>query len=837
MEAVDRVLRYPINILRRERMNEIYEVAIIGSGPGGLSAAVTAAKQGLSHIMLERTDHLSDTLYKYQKGKGVMAHPVKLPLQADVHFDEDNRETILGWWNDAVRDAGTNVVYNSEVTGVTGQKGDFTITVKDGPTYKARHVILGIGLQGNIRLLGVPGQDRPWVQYQLDDPDEYHNERITVVGAGDAGIENALALATHNDLTIVNREKGFIRAKPANVAAIQRLINSGKMKYYEETGVTRVDDDAIILATPDGEVRVPCERIIARIGAIPPRRFVESCGIQFPSRDPAAVPELSPTYESNVPGLYIIGALAGYTLIKQAMNQGYEVAMRLAAKPVAPADEPLLAERFAKAFPNVPVDDVLEIIRTKVPMFAGLTTLQLREVMLESELHRKAVNETVFNRGDYTSTLFNIATGAVKVILNENNPNEAVRIEEGEFFGELGLISGRRRTATVVAASEVILVETPRRTVLRLENSVEAVKQVMDSVAIQRLVHTTLAKHRPVGELKDVLQHAQLKNYRSKEVIIAEGDPCDALYILRSGSATVTRNVDGKEIALSYVGAGGLVGERGLLDPDARRAATVRTTISSEVIRIDGEAIKALMTHMPELRKVFQVAVQQQFETTVRTEVKRSDPHQPTTSDNEIVNFLMAQGIGEATNAFIIDESLCVYCDNCEKACAETHGGVPRVNREAGDTFAGKHIPIACRHCENPHCMSDCPVDSITRAASGEVFIDDKCIGCSNCANNCPYGVIAMIDVYPEEEKSGFGVFNWILESLGITKPKHKEHDHTMPHSSKAFKCDLCKDVGTGPACVQACPTGAALRISPDEYFAFVRDGRLPDKQPEKVSA
>ena len=76
-------------------MTEHYKVAIIGSGPGGLSAAITAAEQGLSHVLLERTNHLSDTIFKYQKGKKVMAHPMRLPLQGSMPFEEGFREGIL----------------------------------------------------------------------------------------------------------------------------------------------------------------------------------------------------------------------------------------------------------------------------------------------------------------------------------------------------------------------------------------------------------------------------------------------------------------------------------------------------------------------------------------------------------------------------------------------------------------------------------------------------------------------------------------------------------------------------------------------------------------------
>ena len=202
-----------------------------------------------------------------------------------------------------------------------------------------------------MRKLAVDGADRDWVIYQLDDPDEFANKRIAVVGAGDAGIENALALCNANTVTLVNNNPDFSRAKAGNMADADRAVRAGLVQAFHASKPARIDDHELVLDTPVGEERVPVDLIIARIGAIAPRKFVESCGIKFPNTDPNSIPELSETYESNVPGLYIIGALGGYTLIKQAINQGHEVVARLAGKPCPPADEDLLKQRFAVAFP------------------------------------------------------------------------------------------------------------------------------------------------------------------------------------------------------------------------------------------------------------------------------------------------------------------------------------------------------------------------------------------------------------------------------------------------------------------------------------------------------
>ena len=128
-----------------------------------------------------------------------------------------------------------------------------------------------------------------------------------------------------------------------------------------------------------------------------------------------------------------------------------------------------------------------------------------------------------------------------------------------------------------------------------------------------------------------------------------------------------------------------------------------------------------------------------------------------------VMGFLMAEGLGEATVALIIEDALCIGCDNCERACAETHGGVSRLDRSAGPSFAGLHVPTACRHCEQPHCMKDCPPNAIHRASDGEVFIDDSCIGCGNCQVNCPYDVIRM--EYPAPDKPG--LLAWLMFGQG----------------------------------------------------------------------
>src|SRR5205814_1592098 len=180
-----------------------------------------------------------------------------------------------------------------------------------------------------------------------------------------------------------------------------------------------------------------------RLGASAPRQTVESWGVVFPNKDPASVPAISAQYESNVKGLYIVGALGGYPLIKQAMNQGYEVVESIIGNHVEPADEPLLRSKFANWSRATSVSEALAITQRNVPLLAGITTLQLREFLLDSDVRTPEPEQILFRRNDYTNTFFTIVEGEVFVEISaEGEQSRWIRLGAGAFFGELGLISG-----------------------------------------------------------------------------------------------------------------------------------------------------------------------------------------------------------------------------------------------------------------------------------------------------------------------------------------------------------------------------------------------------------
>ncbi|MEW4466375.1 cyclic nucleotide-binding domain-containing protein [Parasphingorhabdus sp. JC815] len=810
-------------------MADKFRVVIVGSGPAGMSAAGRAAQLKLKHILLEKTDHLSDTIFKYQKGKHVMATPSQLVLRSDMEFDAGKREAILEKWDRQTEACGVNVQFNAEPVKIEGEEGNFTITLKNGDKILTETIVMAIGTQGNPNLLRCPGGDNKMVQYQLDDPGEYYDEHITVIGSGDAGIENALGLAAdaaqNNIVTILNRSAEFARAKKANVKLLMEAGEQGKVMIRNETTPAEVKDGELVLETRDGQEAIKCDRIIARMGSAPPRKFVEECGIIFTSDDREAYPKLSPAFESTKKGIYVIGALAGYPLIKHCMNQGYDVIEFINGNnDLKPADEPILEAKFAGLPGGRSVDEWLEFFRQNVTILNDLSPLQMREFMLDSEPRAYRKGETIFERNDPGSSLFAIAQGSVLVEVDPQDTSKVIPIEEGSIFGEVGLISGRRRGATIKAAQDMVAIEVSRTAALKLQASVPAARRAITRISTERQLLQMFGSGLTREDIAEAVETSEIINVRAGETIINEGDEGNDIYVIRVGSMVVEKEIGGKPVFLSYLPAGSYVGEMTLI-AGGLRTATVKAAIKSEVIKIQGDAFKKVLDANPGLlrRAKKDMAARQGINAFV--EAKKDSFSGVVDMYSGVANFLVDNGIGEATDVLLIDENLCVGCDNCEKACADSHEGLSRLDREAGRTYAHLHVPTSCRHCEHPHCMSDCPPDAIHRGPDGEVFIDDTCIGCGNCQRYCPYGVIRMDKVPPEKPS----IFSWLLFGFGPGPGEPDKNwvaensDPAEEKAKKAIKCDMCAGIHGGPACVRACPTGAAIRVAPEEFLTVAK--------------
>jgi CRP-like cAMP-binding protein len=454
---------------------------------------------------------------------------------------------------------------------------------------------------------------------------------------------------------------------------------------------------------------------------------------------------------------------------------------------------------------------VIDLILGSVPLYREMSKLQMREFMLDSTLLTPRVGEVIFKELDYTNTFYSIVAGSVDVELKGNDVGakpSILSLKAGQYCGEMGLISGRRRTATVRAGADCVLLDTPRRTMLKLISSVEDVRKQTDEKFVRNAIFNYLGPMLGPDAVDALMAGGvELRRFNTNDVITRDGDQADGLYLIRRGSVTVSKVIDGKDKILSYVSAGNYVGEMALLN-DAPRSATITATVLTEILVLGAEGVKKQSAANPKWRASIEKQVLARTQKNVVLE-------NSTGREGDLMRFLLGQGIGEASDVLLIDETLCVQCNNCEVACAETHDGTSRLRRELGPTFANIHVPSACRHCEHPHCMKECPPDAISRSSSGEVLIGDSCIGCGNCQRNCPYGVIQMAVQKPPKRGGGL---SWLLFGLGAA-PGKRQPDYDPNALKKAVKCDLCSGIEGGASCVRACPTGAAIRVSPDKYF------------------
>jgi len=786
--------------------DSILDVAILGAGPGGLSAAARAAQRRLSHVLLEAADKHANTIQRYQRLKHVMSEPGVLPLRSDIQFSAGRREEVLEIWEKGIAEKGVRIQYSSEVTGIKGQNGDFRVELRKGAPIRAKRVILALGVQGNPRKLGVPGDSMPIVTNTLESADEHRNETIVIVGAGDSAIEDAIALSRHNRVVMVNRGTEFARAKEGNSTQILRAIKNGLVECIYQGSVKSIEAGGkgtppgrVTIASPNGAQVVAAHRVITRLGAIPSRSFVESIGVRFLSPDADSLPELTPQYETNVPGVFIIGALAGYPLIKQAMNQGYEVIEYLLGNKVQPADHGLLQEklgglRFSGG--RVGVDQALAAIQQRIHMFRDVKPLGLRELAIVSRIVGPKQGSRLFSRGDYSTSIYNVLDGEIHLYADNTR---LMTLRRGQVLGEMSLISGRPHDVTAVAGERCVLLESPHGAVRKLMRVEASVQDYLDKTYILRALRLFLLAHAAPETVHKLALTANVHRVKAGEKLFSEGDAVDRLYILRSGSMTLSRVANERDVIVSYCAAGKFVDLVGQQSGVLARTVTAKATVASEAISVDYMSFCELL------------ADDKQLESEVQREAKLQlaeyTKMQAAPESSDLLSFLFQHGLGEATNVLVIDESLCVGCDQCETACASTHSGVSRLDRKAGPSFYSLHLPTSCRHCEHPHCMKDCPPTAIHRMPNGEVFINDEtCIGCGNCEENCPYGVIQMAEMGPRET---------FLNRL---------FKRSAPEAAKtAVKCDMCKDLKSGPACVAACPTGAAIRIHAEDVPALAR--------------
>jgi thioredoxin reductase/ferredoxin len=275
--------------LRRKRLGEVVDVAIVGAGPAGLSASLRAVELRLTSVTLE-AEEFGGTVARYPRQKLVMTSPVTVPLVGQVKKLEFGKEDLLAFWKKAVAKAGLQIRTRERVEGIErDQDGVFTLTTSAG-RYRALAVILAIGRRGNPRKLGIPGEELPKVMYSLLDAEAYTGKRIVVVGGGDSAVEAALGLAHQrgNQLTLSYRKDVFSRLKDRNEQRLREMMRGGHLTVLFNSEPIAIRPASVLLKVAGGQRELANDYVWIFAGGTPPNVFLEQAGVQLGMHDLAA---------------------------------------------------------------------------------------------------------------------------------------------------------------------------------------------------------------------------------------------------------------------------------------------------------------------------------------------------------------------------------------------------------------------------------------------------------------------------------------------------------------------------------------------------------------------
>lgn len=268
------------------RSDTIVDVAIVGSGPGGLSAALSCIQKGLSYVILEKEQLIASTIARYPKGKLVMAEPYDTANLSFLPVFDSAKEQLIPIWTELMERVGMRINKGESVETVArAADGAFEIRTTVN-VYRAQRVVLSIGTRGKPRTLQVQGENLPKIYNLLEDPDEWRGKSVLVVGGGDSAVEAALALADSGAKVMISyRGKGFNRAAPKNKQTIEQYASEGRLKAKLGSQVLQFEDDSVTLALADGsQKRYPNDACFVLIGADPPIAWLEKMGIRFVER-------------------------------------------------------------------------------------------------------------------------------------------------------------------------------------------------------------------------------------------------------------------------------------------------------------------------------------------------------------------------------------------------------------------------------------------------------------------------------------------------------------------------------------------------------------------------
>ena len=262
------------------------ELLIVGAGPAGIAAAMTAIDKKKTYLCIEQHS-FGGTVYNFPRQKIVMTHPAELPITGMMKFRNNkiSKEELLNFWNDIRKETGLKVQENVKFLGLEKQANEFFKVQTNNGTITAKKVILAMGVRGSPRKLGLPNEELPKVTYNLIDAEQYQNKDIAVVGGGNAGVEAAQQLARAeygNRVTVLVRGEGFDTCNEENRKIILRLAEEERVRIHYSSSVKEIHQDALVLNEKGKDFsRISNHFLFVFAGAEMPHKFLMSLGIQI----------------------------------------------------------------------------------------------------------------------------------------------------------------------------------------------------------------------------------------------------------------------------------------------------------------------------------------------------------------------------------------------------------------------------------------------------------------------------------------------------------------------------------------------------------------------------
>ncbi len=404
---------------------------------------------------------------------------------------------------------------------------------------------------------------------------------------------------------------------------------------------------------------------------------------------------------------------------------------------------------------------------------------------------------------------------------------KAGKISSGMLFGELAALSRTPRTATVVATRKSCILEIKWQGFRDLMNfnrafrtnmernyreyalrshlqSLEMFREVGEA-DLERLVSATLfetyGKFEWTSTFRELAELSPIERIAREPVIAEEGHYVNSLILIRSGFARITQRYNNGHRTVDYLGKGSFFGFDEILH-NHRNAGdkrpyryTLRAVGYVDILRIPVPLIEELVLR-PDSQRTPPYAISDKVPRSRSLRgAERENVAENSLARNEarLLDFFIDQRFMNGTKTMLINLDRCTRCDDCVRACSDSHDNNPRFIRH-GQRDGKFMVANACMHCDDPVCMIGCPTGAIHRRSTGQVVInDDTCIGCETCANSCPYSNIRMVNI---RDRKGALILD----------------EHFDP-VKKATKCDLCIDQLVSPACESACPHDALRRV------------------------